>query len=98
MSRITFSGPAYFSRRCPDAIWVGGGHGVAVLLDFHNLHLAGLRVHRRIIAGLYAPAGAGRIYQRWASLEHSFPVQVSIRPEMGLISEEDLRPHLLRFG
>ena len=41
-----------------------GGLGVAVPLQFHNLHLAGLQAHRRIIAGLFAPPGAARIYQR----------------------------------
>ena len=41
-----------------------GGLGVAVPRQFHNLHLAGLQAHRRIIAGLFAPPWAGRIYQR----------------------------------
>ena len=75
-----------------------GGLGVAVPLQFHNLHLAGLQAHRRIIAGLFAPPGAARIYQRRLSLEHPFPPQVRIRSEMGLISEEDLCPHLLCLG
>ena len=75
-----------------------GGLGVAVPLQFHDLHLAGLQAHRRIIAGLFAPPGAGRAYQRRLSLEHPFPPQVRIGSEMGLISEEDLCPHLLCLG
>ena len=75
----------------------GGGLGVAVPLQFHNLHLAGFEAHRRIIAGLFTPPGAGRIYQCWLSLEHPFPSQIRIRPEMGLVGEEDFRPQLPRF-
>ena len=75
----------------------GRGFGVAVPLQFHNLHLASLQAHRRIIAGLFAPPGAARIYQRRLSLEYPFPPQVRIRPEMGLISEEGFRPQLSRF-
>ena len=76
----------------------GRGLGVTVPFQLHKLHFAGLQAHRRVIAGLFAPPGAGRIYQRWLSFEYPFPPQVRIRPEMGLISEEDLRPHLLRLG
>ena len=55
--------------------------------------------HTAELAGLFAPPGAGRIYQRWLSFEYPFPPQVRIRPEMGLrLSEEDLRSHLLRLG
>ena len=70
----------------------GRGLGVTVPFQLHKLHFAGLQAHRRVIAGLFAPPGAGRIYQRWLSFEYPFPPQVRIRPEMGLISEEDLAP------
>ena len=53
----------------------GGGLGVAVSLQFHNLHLAGLEAHRRIIAGLFAPPEAARIYQYRLSFEHPVGVQ-----------------------
>ena len=53
----------------------GGGCRVAVALQFHPFHLAGFQAHRRIIAGLFAPARAGRVHQGWLSFEHPFAPQ-----------------------
>ncbi len=41
----------------------GRGPGVAVSLQVHPLHLAGLQAHRRVVAGLLATAGAGLLHQ-----------------------------------
>ena len=75
----------------------GGGCRVAVALQFQPFHLAGFQAHRRIIAGLFAPARAGRAHQGWLSFEHPFAPQVSIRPEVDLVDEENLGSHLLRL-
>ena len=75
----------------------GGGCRVAVALQFQPFHLAGFQAHRRIIAGLFAPARAGRVHQGWPSFEHPFAPQVSIGPEVGLVDEENLGSHLLRL-
>ena len=45
------------------------GLSVAIPLQFHDLHLAGLQTHRRVIAGLFAPPRAPITSGRWLSLE-----------------------------
>ena len=41
----------------------GRGSGVAVALQFHPFHLARLQTYRRVVAGLFAIARAGRFHQ-----------------------------------
>src|SRR3712207_7315999 len=52
----------------------------------------------RIVAGLLAPAWAGRIYQRRLALRHPFPAHVRVGIEMRLVDKEDLGPGCLCSG
>ena len=64
--------------------------GVAVPLQFHPLHLAGLQTHRRVIAGLLAVPGTAGVHQGWLPFQHPLAPQLRVSPEMGLVSEEYL--------
>ena len=71
----------------------GGGLGIAVSSYFHGFHLPTLQTNSRVVAGLLSPPWTGGVHQRWLSLEHSFPPQVSIGPKVGFVHEEDFGPY-----
>ena len=52
-----------------------------------------LQTNSRVVAGLLSPPWTGGVHQRWLSLEHPFPPQVSIGPKVGFVQEEDFGPY-----
>ena len=67
-----------------------GAFPVAVPFKFHPFHLAGLKAHHRVIAGLAAVSGTNGVHQGRLSFLHPLPCNSASAREVGLVGKEYL--------